>query len=91
MWVAICYDIPDDRRRWRLARLLLGYGQRVQRSVFEAELTPAQLQQVKARIRRLLHLDEDSVRIYYLCADCRRQTEVLAGPPLVEMPDAYIY
>lgn len=33
----ICYDISKDRIRYRVARILLGYGIRSQKSIFEVE------------------------------------------------------
>ncbi|XFA73273.1 CRISPR-associated endonuclease Cas2 [Thermosynechococcaceae cyanobacterium Okahandja] len=62
----IAYDIPNDKRRRKVAELLEGYGQRVQFSVFEARLTPKQLQQLRDRLRRRLKFSEDHVRIYPL-------------------------
>ncbi len=62
----IAYDIPNDKRRRKIAKLLEGYGQRVQFSVFEARLTPKQLQQLGDRLRRRLKLNEDHIRIYPL-------------------------
>jgi CRISPR-associated protein Cas2 len=41
-FVVVSYDITDDKRRVRMAKTLLGYGQRVQYSVFEAHLTQRQ-------------------------------------------------
>ena len=38
----IAYDIPDDRRRSRAARVLEGFGDRVQYSVFVVDALPAQ-------------------------------------------------
>ncbi len=67
----------------RAARVCLGFGMRVQRSVFEAELTGAQLKRLKARLERVINREEDSVRIYKLCSECIRQTEVLCGPAVV--------
>ena len=40
MQYVICYDISDDRRRSRIASLLLDFGTRVHESVFVAELGP---------------------------------------------------
>ncbi len=91
MWVVVCYDIPDDRRRLRTARVCLGFGMRVQRSVFEADLTPAQLRRLRARLLRVIDPEQDSVRIYKLCADCIRQTEVVCGPKVVESSPVLIY
>ena len=38
MFVVVAYDIPDDRRRTRVAKVLEDYGDRVQYSVFEMNL-----------------------------------------------------
>jgi len=37
LWV-VCYDVVDDRRRYRIMKTMTGYGDRVQYSVFECEL-----------------------------------------------------
>ncbi len=42
MLYLISYDIPIDKRRLAIARMLEGSGQRVQRSVFECDLSDAQ-------------------------------------------------
>ncbi len=71
----ITYDVPDDKRRTKAARALEALGERVQYSVFEAWLTPRELAELKKKLRRLLNEEEDSLRIYALCADCQRQIE----------------
>jgi CRISPR-associated protein Cas2 len=91
MWIVICYDIPDDRRRLRAAKVCLGFGQRVQRSVFEADLTPEQLKRLKKMLKKVIDPTEDSLRIYNLCRDCIKQTEVICGPAVIEVPQALIY
>ena len=42
----IAFDVASDRRRYRLTRILEGYGHRVQESVFEAWLDEAQHQRL---------------------------------------------
>ena len=62
LWV-IAYDSPCNKRRRKLAKLLEGYGERLQWSVFECRLRPHQV----ARLRQLLAriaTGEDSVRIW---------------------------
>jgi CRISPR-associated protein Cas2 len=62
LWV-IAYDSPSNKRRRKLAKLLEGYGERLQWSVFECRLQPHQL----LRLRQLLAMiatAEDSVRIW---------------------------
>lgn len=36
----VAYDISDDKRRERVARVLLHYGERMQRSVYQVVLEP---------------------------------------------------
>jgi len=70
-WVAVCYDIPDDRRRTKVMKTLEGYGRRVQYSVFECELRPADLEKLKARLKALIQAEQDDVRFYDLCETCQ--------------------
>ena len=69
-WVLVSYDIVDDRRRTQVMKTLTGYGRRVQYSVFECELRTGDLDKLKARLRSLVHADDDDIRIYQLCETC---------------------
>ena len=66
LWV-ICYDIADNRRRNRIANALLGYGERVQESVFECHLDNALLRRLQAELLPLINTDTDRLRYYPLC------------------------
>ena len=70
MFYVISYDIPDDRRRSQLAKVLKGFGTRVQYSVFEAHLNKRQYEELKRAVERLIEPSEDSVRYYALCSAC---------------------
>ncbi len=67
----LAYDIRDDRRRTRIARLMESLGERVQNSVFEAWLTPDELQRILQKSEKVMKMEEDSLRIYALCEACR--------------------
>ncbi len=67
MFVVIAYDIPNTRRRTRVMKLLAGFGQHVQESVFECDLEPKDYRQLSQRLQRLMNLREDNVRFYHLC------------------------
>lgn len=69
-WIVVSYDIPDDKRRLRIMKILAGYGQRVQYSVFECEIRPVDFRELQQRLRRALAPEEDDVRIYSLCESC---------------------
>ena len=68
-WV-VAYDIPDDRRRAKLARILDAFGDRTQYSVFEALVSDSDLQELCRKINALIEPDEDTVRLYPLCNGC---------------------
>jgi CRISPR-associated protein Cas2 len=59
----IAYDIPDDRRRDRLAKCLQRHGDRIQFSVFVVDASPARLVRLEAEVRSIALLTEDSVLI----------------------------
>lgn len=63
-FTVVIYDIANDARRVKLAKVLLGYAERVQYSGFEAYLTLKQLETLKAKIRDMIDHEEDRVRIY---------------------------
>lgn len=68
-WV-VAYDIPDDRRRTRVAHLLEGAGTRVQYSVFECRLNRTEMQALRQRLLELTEADQDHLRWYPLCGPC---------------------
>ena len=65
-FILIIYDITDNKRRVKFAKLLEGYGKRVQKSAFEAMLTPQKYDKLVNEIPRFISTKngEDSVRIY---------------------------
>ena len=63
----VCYDIPEDRVRGKVARLLEGYGDRVQESVFECWLDRRHLIRLRERLAGLIDEEADKIRIYSLC------------------------
>lgn len=79
----IAYDIPDDGRRVKVANVLKSFGERVQLSVFECWLNPAQLEQVKVLLKKRLEPSQDGVRIYPVGGT----VEVLGVGRVVEDPE----
>lgn len=90
MLYLVTYDIPDDRRRTRLAKVMLDFGNRVQYSVFECLLDNKLYENMVTVIERHIRDEEDSVRIYPLCANCRQQVVLMGGAPLNEDPEVII-
>ena len=87
----VSYDISIDKRRNRVAKLLEGFGSRVQYSVFECDLTSQQYAQLAQRLNRILRPAEgDNVRIYQLCAGCVKTVTLVGTGELETTPDVYI-
>ena len=77
--VVVAYDIPDDRRRLKVAKVLLGYGERMQYSVFECRVTKVEYLRMKERLDELIEPEEDAISFYFLCESCRGKIERIGG------------
>ncbi|MEI6758520.1 MAG: CRISPR-associated endonuclease Cas2 [Chlorobium sp.] len=77
MFLLVSYDICDIKRLPKVAKLMEGYGVRVQYSVFECTLTERQLQELQRRLKRLMKPEVDSVRFYRICDSCRDEITIL--------------
>ena len=71
MLVLITYDVNTEdaagRKRLRqIAKQCVNYGQRVQCSVFECLLDPAQGKALQAKLCKIMDPGKDSLRFYYL-------------------------
>ncbi len=80
MMVLVCYDVSTateggQRRLRRVAQVCNNYGQRVQNSVFECLLEPAEWVQLRARLIEEAQLEEDSLRFYFLGKNWRHRLE----------------
>jgi len=68
-WSLVCYDIREGRRLRKVAKLLEGYGERVQYSVFRMRLTRKEEEELRWKLTRLTEA-EDSFLIVALCGAC---------------------
>lgn len=71
MLMLVTYDVNTEdaagrRRLRRVARACLDWGQRVQYSVFECEVDPAQWTELRARLLAEIDPARDSLRFYRL-------------------------
>jgi CRISPR-associated protein Cas2 len=80
VFIVISYDIKDDKRRGRIFKALKNFGQWMQYSVFECELEKSHFLKLKDRLDHLIDAKEnDSIRFYFLCENCKRQVERVGG------------
>ena len=89
MRYVIAYDVEDDGKRTHLSSLLLDYGDRVQKSVFEADLSPDELAKLLERASKYLD-EQDSLRAYPLCQQCARGIHNHGRPYESGSPDGRI-
>ena len=86
----ICYDITAARRLRKVAVLMQEHGERVQKSVFECWLSPAELAILLARVQALLNDSTDSVRVYRLCRRCTSGRRLLGMGTLQDAPTSVV-
>ena len=86
MYVLVTYDVSTTtaagrKRLRRIAKTCLDFGQRVQNSVFELKVDPAQWTECKNRLFSESNPEEDSLRFYYLGANWRHRVEHFGTKP----------
>lgn len=80
MMVLISYDVntqdAEGRKRLRtIAKTCENWGQRVQFSVFECMVDPAQWAALRAKLTGVMDEEKDSLRFYFLGANWRKRVE----------------
>lgn len=86
MMVLVTYDVrtevPGGKKRLRrVAKICQDHGQRVQYSVFECLVDPAQWTSLKNRLMDEIDSEQDSLRFYYLGANWKHRVEHLGAKP----------
>lgn len=90
MLVLVVYDVPDDKRRLKVANFLEGYGRRVQYSVFECFLSLDEMRELHQKMKRLVKLSEDNVRFYWISKEAVSRVLTLGSSPPEPPPEVYI-
>ena len=91
MFCLVTYDIPDDKRRTKTAKMLKDYGERVQYSVFECNMDEKLLKSLSDRAKKLLNDEEDSLRIYELSDSQKKNVTIIGlGNVIADDKDTYI-
>ncbi len=89
MFVLVSYDVAtnDDggaRRLRRVAKACQNYGQRVQYSVFECIVDPAQWTVLRDRLIKEIDENRDSLRFYFLGSNWRRRVEHVGAKKAID-------
>jgi len=86
----ISYDISNDKRRNRVAKILVNVGTRVQYSVFEIIVNKLRLEKTLFKLKKVVNLDEDSIRLYHFCPTCMTGIEIIGQGKVTKDEDYYI-
>ena len=86
MLVLVSYDVstkdkPGRGRLRRVAKACLDRGQRVQNSVFECDVDPAQWVELRAQLEGIINPEQDSLRFYHLGSNWQRRVEHVGAKP----------
>lgn len=95
MYILVTYDVDTVsekglKRLRRVARLCQDYGQRVQNSVFECEVTEAQYATLKERLRTEMDEKLDSIRFYHLNRNRTHSIDTLGRITSFDVSDAIV-
>ncbi len=89
MMVLITYDVNTisdggKKRLRQVAKQCVNSGQRVQNSVFECLLDPTQFAQLKHRLEKIINLETDSLRYYFLGNGWKNRVEHVGAKVVVD-------
>lgn len=89
MFVLVSYDVSTTDsggpgRLHKVAKTCQDYGQRVQKSVFECIVDPAQWAVFKQRLIDQIDQEKDSLRFYYLGSNWRRRVEHVGAKKTID-------
>jgi CRISPR-associated protein Cas2 len=96
MLMLVTYDVNTEssagrRRLRRVARACKDFGQRVQNSVFECEVDPAQWANLRARLSAEIDPAKDSLRFYRLGANGKARVEHVGAKPTLDLDGPLIF
>ena len=89
MLVLVSYDVSTEKngqkRLRRVAKVCKNYGQRVQYSVFECVVDPAQWTLMRQNLINEIDLKLDSLRFYFLGSNWKRKVEHVGAKASLDM------
>lgn len=96
MLVLITYDVNTSdgagkKRLRHVAKQCVNYGIRVQNSVFECELDPAQCRLLKQKLTEEIDNERDSLRFYYLGDSKKAKIEHIGAKQAIKVDEPLIF
>lgn len=96
MLMLVTYDVNTGdtagrRRLRRVAKACQDFGQRVQNSVFECEVDPAQWASLRDNLIKEIDETKDSLRFYKLGADGKRRVEHVGAKAVIDLSGPLLF
>lgn len=74
----LVYDIPDDRKRTKIADVCLDYGlDRIQFSAFLGWLLPTQQEELFLKVKKVLGKKPGNIQLFSICAEDWKKRKVI--------------
>ena len=94
--ILVSYDVSTmtasgARRLRRIAKACQNYGQRVQYSVFEIEVSNAQWVTLKDQLVSLIDPESDSLRFYYMGQNWKHKVEHIGAKEAIDLQGALVF
>ncbi len=89
MNMIVAYDIAEPRRLNRVAGVIKDYGVRVQKSIFEVDVSDSSFAEMKARVEDVIEASEDGVKYFPLCEKCAGTVEIIGQGVFVDPDEEY--
>ena len=86
----VAYDIADPKRLNKVAKVIMDYGIRVQKSIFEVDVSNHLFLKMKSRIEEIIEPGADGVKYYPLCEKCAGTVEIIGQGIFID-PDEEFY
>ena len=77
MLLIVAYDISDDKPRNKVFKILKDYGQWMQYSLFECDLTQEKYSELRSKLKKKINPREDSIKFYFVCSSCLDKSNTL--------------
>ena len=90
MNMIVAYDIANEKRLAKIAKIISDYGVRVQKSIFEVSTNHRVFTEMKERVELVIIPEEDGVKYFPLCEKCAGTVEII-GQGIFTDPDEEFY
>ena len=90
MVILVAYDIADPKRLHKIAKIMQDYGERVQKSIFEVNLTKRSFSSMVRRVKNAIDPEVDGVKFFPLCEECDQRNDIIGVGQYIDFSKNYL-